>query len=122
MASVFTELVIDCENPERMCEFWCAVLDWKPQSTEQGFWWASATGEYTARPMLVFVPVPEKKTVKDRLHIDVSPSGCDQAEELERLLRLGATRADVGQGEELPWIVLADVEDNEFCLLGRRVD
>jgi len=120
MTSVLTEIAIDCENPERLCQFWCAVLDWKPQETD-GFWWASATGDYTARPMLVFAPVPEKKTVKNRIHIDVSPQGADQADELERLLGLGATRVDVGQGD-VPWIVLADIEDNEFCLLGRRID
>jgi hypothetical protein len=122
MASMFTELVIDCEDPGRVCRFWCDVLDWQAVEEERGFWWASATGEYTARPLFVFVPVPEKKTVKDRIHIDVNPRGCDQAEELERLLALGATRIDVGQNEEVPWVVLADIEGNEFCLLGRRVD
>jgi hypothetical protein len=65
--------------------------------------------------------VAEAKTVKNRVHIDVNPSGCDQAEELERLLGLGARPVDVGQGD-VPWVVLADPEDNEFCLLGRRVD
>jgi hypothetical protein len=71
--------------------------------------------------MLVFAPVPEKKTSKNRVHIDVSPSGADQPEELDRLLALGARRIDVGQGD-VPWIVLEDPEGNEFCLLGRRVD
>ena len=70
---------------------------------------------------LVFAEVPEPKTAKNRVHIDVNPSGCDQAEELERLLGLGATQVDVGQGD-VPWLVLADPEGNEFCLLGRRVD
>lgn len=122
MTSVLTEMQIDCENPERVCSFWCAVLGWRPVNDERGFWWASASGDYTARPMLVFVHVPEKKTTKNRLHIDISPSGCDQAQELERLLGLGATRADVGQGPDVGWVVLADIEGNEFCLLGRRVD
>jgi predicted enzyme related to lactoylglutathione lyase len=71
--------------------------------------------------VLVFVPVPEAKAVKNRLHIDLNPSGCDQAEELERLLSLGARQVDVGQ-VDVPWVVLADPEGNEFCLLGRRVD
>ena len=121
MPSVLTEVNIDCEDPERVARFWCEVLDWKSNSDERGFWWASETGDWTALPMLVFVPVPETKTIKNRIHIDVSPKGCDQAEELERLLALGATRADVGQGD-VPWVVLADVEGNEFCLLGRRID
>ena len=72
-------------------------------------------------PILVFVAVPEPKAVKNRLHIDLNPSGCDQAVELERLLALGARPADVGQGDE-SWVVLADPEGNEFCLLARRVD
>lgn len=70
---------------------------------------------------LVFVPVPEPKVVKNRLHIDVSPVGCEQEEELDRLVSLGAVRADVSQGEQ-PWVVLADPEGNEFCLLQRRLD
>jgi hypothetical protein len=88
---------------------------------EDGYWWLSATGEPWAPLVLVFVAVPEKKSVKNRVHVDVNPSGVDQAEELERLLALGATRVDVGQGE-VPWIVLADPEGNEFCLLRRRID
>ena len=71
-------------------------------------------------PTLVFVPVDDVKTVKNRVHIDVNPLRSDQDEELARLLALGATRVDVGQGEQ-SWVVLADPEGNEFCLLaGRR--
>jgi len=55
------------------------------------------------------------------VHIDVNPSGCGQPEELVRLLALGARRVDVGQGD-VPWVVLADPEGNELCLLDRRVD
>ena len=75
----------------------------------------------TLTPMIVFVPVSDPKTTKNSVHLDVNPSGVEQAEELERLLALGAERVDVGQGD-VPWIVLADPEGNEFCLLGRRVD
>jgi predicted enzyme related to lactoylglutathione lyase len=121
MAASLTEIVIDCNDPPRVAQFWCDVLGWKLQTTENGDLWASATGDYTARPFLVFEPVTELKTVKDRIHIDVNPTGCDQEEELERLLALGATRVDVGQGD-VPWIVLADPEGNEFCLLKRRID
>jgi hypothetical protein len=70
----------------------------------------------------VFVPVPEDKAVKNRIHIDVNPTETDQSNELRRLLRLGARRVDVGQSQDVSWIVLADVEDNEFCLLRRRVE
>lgn len=121
MAAGLTEIVIDCNDMRLVAEFWSAVLDWPLQEADNGELWCSATGGYDARPFIVFVPVPETKTVKDRIHLDVSPKGCEQAEELERLLSLGATRVDVGQGEQR-WIVLADPEGNEFCLLGRRID
>ena len=89
MASVFREVVVDCTDPARVAAFWHDVLGW-PVVDADGFFWLSATGEPTSPPLLVFVPVPEAKTVKNRVHLDVNPSGCDQAEELERLLALGA--------------------------------
>ncbi|HYI43922.1 MAG TPA: VOC family protein, partial [Actinomycetota bacterium] len=58
-------------------------------------------------------------SVKNRLHIDVSPRDRDQAEEVERIIELGARRIDIGQGE-VSWVVLADQEDNEFCVLRER--
>jgi hypothetical protein len=66
-------------------------------------------------PGLCFVPVPEGKTLKNRLHIDLDPD--DRDAEVERLLALGARRADVGQGDDVTWVVLADPEGNEFCVL-----
>ncbi len=68
-------------------------------------------------PALVFVTVPEGKTVKNRLHLDLRPVDCSHGAEVERLIGLGARRADVGQGTQ-PWAVLADPEGNEFCVLG----
>jgi hypothetical protein len=62
--------------------------------------------------------VPEPKTVKGRVHLDVHPPiDGDQATELARLRALGAKPADVGQGPDVSWVVLADPEGNEFCLL-----
>src|SRR3954454_8979958 len=138
MGSVFREVVIDCLVPETVGRFWADVLDWPLTVEESGECWLSASGTPMDPPLLVFVRVPEPKTVKNRIHLDVNPSGCDQAEELERLLGPAAApgggdrgeergrprpraarQVDVGQGE-VPWIVLADPEDNEFCLLGRR--
>ena len=58
----------------------------------------------------------EAKGVKNRLHIDVNPVGCDRDEEVERLIGLGARRTDIGQGEQT-WVVMADPEGNEFCIL-----
>jgi Glyoxalase-like domain len=69
-------------------------------------------------PALVFVAVPEGKAVKNRLTLgDVRPAGCSPEAEVDRLIGLGARRADVGQGAS-PWAVLADPEGNEFCVLG----
>ena len=53
--------------------------------------------------------------MKNRLHIELDPD--DQAAEVDRLLALGARRADVGQGDDVSWVVLADPEGNEFCVL-----
>jgi predicted enzyme related to lactoylglutathione lyase len=122
VAAHLTEISIDAGDPRALARFWGDVLGWPVTDDERGLSWISATGDHTARPMIVFAPVPEAKTVKNRVHLDVNPSGVDQAVELERLLALGATRVDVGQSADAPWIVLADPEGNEFCLLGRRVD
>ena len=71
-------------------------------------------------PGLVFVPVAGPKEGKNRLHIDVNPTDRDQAAEVRRLVELGARPADVGQGADVSWVVLADPEGNEFCVLASR--
>lgn len=123
MASRFTELVIDCRDARALAAFWCAVLDYKVVAEEQGYteigpWTPSADQIRTGSipPSLVFVEVPEGKAVKNRLHIDVSPIDRSRDEEVERVVGLGARRIDIGQGEK-SWVVLADPEDNEFCVL-----
>jgi hypothetical protein len=70
----------------------------------------------------LFQPITEGKHGKNRLHLDLNPSGADQAIELGRLLALGARHVDIGQSGDESWVVLADPEGNEFCLLRRRVD
>jgi predicted enzyme related to lactoylglutathione lyase len=120
MAVRFTELVVDANDVEKVASFWQQVLGWDREEGDEGE--VELRNPDGSLPTLLFVPVPEPKQVKDRLHIDVSPSGSDQAAELERLLTLGATRADVGQGTDVSWIVLADPEGNEFCLLRGQVD
>ena len=121
MGAVLREVVVDCHDPRRVAEFWAAVLGWDVQAHSETSFWMSASGAPFPDMPIVFNAVPEDKTVKNRVHLDVSPVGCDRDEEVVRLLGLGATRADVGQGEQ-PWVVLADPEGNEFCVLGRRAD
>ncbi len=120
MGAVLREIIIDCNNPRRVAEFWSQVLGWAIQDGDSVLW-MSETGAPFPDLLVVFVPVPETKAVKNRIHLDVSPIGCDRDEEVARLVALGATRVDVGQGEAA-WVVLADPEGNEFCVLGRRVD
>lgn len=69
---------------------------------------------------MVFVPVREGKTVKNRLHIDLAPhTSQDRDAEIAKLIERGATRVDIGQGD-VGWTVMADPEGNEFCVLGSR--
>ena len=97
MASKFTELAIDCADPGGLARFWCSVLDYEVQDEEDGLVTigSPAVPEGKNRlgpvpPTLTFAPVPEGKTVKNRLHIDVNPTDREQDEEVGRLLGLGA--------------------------------
>ncbi|MET9356864.1 VOC family protein [Streptomyces sp. NPDC006617] len=121
MTSRFTELVLDCHDPERLAAFWCAVLDFKvidrgEGKVEIGSWEPTVEGVRARQmpPTLVFIQVPEGKTVKNRLHLDVSPIDSSTEDEASRLLALGATKVDVGQGPGRSWVVMADPEGNEF--------
>ncbi|MFE0731714.1 VOC family protein [Streptomyces antibioticus] len=116
MALVWEQVVVDAADPVALGRWWAAALGWVVVN--------DAPDEYEIRPArdrlpgLLFTPVPEGKQVKNRLHPDFRPE--DQAAEVARLLSLGARRTDVGQGEQ-SWVVLADPEGNEFCVLsGRR--
>ncbi|MFJ6808381.1 VOC family protein [Streptomyces anulatus] len=128
MASKFTELAIDCADPAGLARFWCSVLDYevRDEDAEEGVVTIGSPvapegedGPGPVPPVLTFARVPEGKSVKNRLHIDVSPSDREQGDEVRRLIGLGARRADVGQGDA-SWIVLTDPEGNEFCVLGTR--
>ena len=120
MGAVLREIIIDCNEPRRVAEFWAQTLGWAIQDNDDVLWMSESGAPYPDL-LLVFVPVKEKKAIKNRVHLDVSPVGCDRDEEVARLVAIGARPVDVGQGE-VPWVVLADPEGNEFCVLGRRVD
>jgi hypothetical protein len=126
MSSKFTELAIDCADPAALARFWCAVLDYEVQEEEDGYVAIGSPLLPEGRdrpgpvpPTMGFARVPEGKTVKNRLHLDVNPTDRTQDEEVRRLLKLGARHVDVGQGEQT-WVVLADPEGNEFCVLRTR--
>jgi hypothetical protein len=124
MACRISELVLGCRDPELLARFWCEVLDYvvlgheDDGSVEIG----PREGFGGPQPTIVLNPEAEPEQGKPRLHLDVNPTDRDQDAELERLLRLGARPADIGQTGQESWHVLADPEGNEFCLLRRRLD
>jgi hypothetical protein len=116
VASRWYTVVVDAANPALMARFWAAVLDYEivfEQPDE-----VVIARDRETYPGIIFVPVPEPKTAKNRLHIDLNPDNQDA--EVARLLALGAKRVDVGQSDEVTWVVLADPEGNEFCVLTSR--
>jgi hypothetical protein len=126
MASKFTELAVDCGDPHGLARFWCSVLDYEVQDVADGLVTIGSplvpegkTRPGPVPPTLTFAQVSEGKTGKNRLHLDVNPTDRDQDDEVRRLLDLGARHVDVGQGD-VSWVVLADPEGNEFCVLADR--
>ena len=111
-------LTIDTTDPARLADFWEAVLGWRrthADDEEVVLEPPAGSPEDGVSPDLLFVRVPEAKAGKNRLHLDLRPK--DQAAEVARIEALGATRADVGQGPDVSWVVLADPDGNEFCVL-----
>ena len=119
MSSRLSSVVIDAEAPRVVAEFWCSVLGW--QIVDQSDGGVSIAAPDGSWPVIDFLPVPETKSVKNRLHLDLRADGVTTAEELQRLLELGASPVDVGQSPDVSWVVLADPEGNEFCLLSQSV-
>src|SRR3712207_3246257 len=128
MGSRLTEIVVDCHDPVEQARFWAAALHYyvvriEDAQVEIGPWEREPPdlAEQVRRapnvPSLVFVTVPKDRADKNRLHLDLRPIDSTHEAEVERLIGLGARPADVGQGE-VPWVVLADPEGNEFCVLG----
>jgi catechol 2,3-dioxygenase-like lactoylglutathione lyase family enzyme len=118
-----TSLAIQCFNldttdPDRTASFWEAALGWRrtyETVDEVVLEPPAGSPQDGVAPDLLFLRVPEGKTVKNRWHPDLRPA--DQAAEVARLEALGATRLDVGQGDDVSWVVMADPDGNEFCVL-----
>ena len=123
MVSRLTEIAVDCADPLALARFWCAVLGYEVLDRDDGLVTIgpapAAAPPGPVAPVLTFARVPEPKTLKNRLHLDLDPTDREQDEEVRRLLDLGARHADVGQGE-VDWVTLADPEGNEFCVLATR--
>ena len=113
MSLRFDTLVIDAHDPRALGGWWAELLGWEYEVDEDGDVVVSPPEGARASDLL-FQQVPEGKAVKNRLHIDLRPD--DQRAEVARAEAMGATRVDIGQGDET-WVVLADPEGNEFCIL-----
>jgi predicted enzyme related to lactoylglutathione lyase len=116
-------ITIDCIDPRRVAEFWAAALDWKiteSDDVEVVIELLDGSPEVGRIPDILFLKNPDKKQVKNRLHLDLRP--LDQDAEVARLEALGATRIEIGQSDyaETTWVVMADPEGNEFCVLRAR--
>ena len=115
MSLDWEQTVVDARDPVVLGSWWRHALGWVVINDDPN--------EFEIRPALdrppglLFLRVSDSKQTKNRLRLDFRPD--DRDVEVERLLMLSTTRADIGQGEQ-SWIVLADPEGNEFCVLGSR--
>ena len=116
-------ITVDCIDPKKVADFWAAALDWKitfEDEIEVSIELLDGSPEVGRIPDILFLKNPEKKTLKNRLHLDLRPQ--DQKAEVARLKALGASEIEIGQSEDsdTTWVVMADPEGNEFCVLRAR--
>jgi catechol 2,3-dioxygenase-like lactoylglutathione lyase family enzyme len=125
MASRLTEVIIDCLDLDRMVAFWSAALGYERAHAGDGWVALRVPGSDISEeglrsapqpPAVALVVVPEAKEGKNRVHVDLTPVDRSQAEEVSRLEDLGAVRIDIGQ-RDVTWVVMADPEGNEFCVM-----
>jgi predicted enzyme related to lactoylglutathione lyase len=122
MGGRITEVCLDVRDPDRLAQFWSQVLGWQiGERDEDEVVLVPPDGALPVMPTLLLIRVPEDKVVKNRMHLDVNATDSDAAAEVERIVGLGATRVDIGQGD-VSWTVLADPEGNEFCVLASTVE
>lgn len=115
MSLSWEQIIVDSTDPTRLGQWWATALDWVIVNDDPSEFEIRPSDDVV--PGMLFVVVAEAKSAKNRLHLDFRPD--DRDAEVDRLIALGATHADVGQAEE-SWIVLADPEGNEFCVLSSR--
>ena len=108
-------VVVDAHDLPKLAQFWTQALGWRVLSERER---EIVIGPDVNAPTgICFMPVADPKTVKNRVHLDLTTSAADRDEEIERLLTLGARRVDIGQTGSESWTVLADPEGNEFCVI-----
>ena len=106
-------ITLDCDDPQRVAGFWSAALD-RPIDEGAGEFFASIGMGGDDRPCWLFIKVPEAKTAKNRMHIDLTAD--DRASEVARLVELGASHTQDCEEFGISWSVMADIEGNEFCV------
>ena len=123
MVARIRHITVDCKDAYGLAQFWSALTGW-PIEEEN----APGDTECLIAPMLpepldpsmsgmLFVQVPEPKTVKNRMHLDLGPADHTRDVEVARLSALGASVvADHRTAEGLGWVVMTDPEGNEFCI------
>jgi predicted enzyme related to lactoylglutathione lyase len=108
-------IVIDTHDLPGLARFWTQALGWRVLSERDQ---EIVIGPDVTAPVgICFMPVTGAKTVKNRVHLDLTTSAADRDAEIGRLLAIGARRVDVGQTGQESWTVLADPEGNEFCVV-----
>ena len=119
-------ITVDAHDPLALARFWSEALGWKigEDVNEIEVWIERELGDpkNTGFPDILFLKNSDKKQGKNRLHLDLRPD--NQAAEVARLEKLGARQIDIGQSAEptCTWVVMADPEGNEFCVLRARTD
>jgi predicted enzyme related to lactoylglutathione lyase len=109
---VLGNVTFDCADPQRLAEFWSKATGYQiEQQNERMVTLSPGQGR---RPNLLFMKVPEPRTVKNRVHVDIGVS--DIEAEAARLIELGATRGASHREDGFVWTVMADPEGNEFCI------
>ncbi len=109
---------VNCEGSAEVGYFWSEALGWPLVWDQDGE--TAIRSPDGSGPKITWSPSPPAKIAKNRLHLDIAPpADRDQRAEVERLVSLGATRIDIGQGN-VDWVVMADPEGNEFCVLTPR--
>ncbi|MFE3104490.1 VOC family protein [Nocardia tengchongensis] len=133
------QVVVDCSDPHTQADWWAEALGWEVEPQDEGFirsmveqghateeettthrgklvWKVGGAIRHAERPRVLFQLVPEAKTVKNRLHLDIRVGDEKRAAEVERLIGMGAKVLHEGRQGPFTWVTMADPEGNEFCV------